>query len=60
LDYYDLQPHHLPTNTVMTLLAFTAFCEGFAGIEPFVQGWSKYFQLCKQSAQEPREKGPPS
>jgi hypothetical protein len=43
----------------MTLSAFAAFCEGYAGIEPFVQGWSKYFQLRKQSAQEPREKGAP-
>jgi hypothetical protein len=37
----------------MTLLAFAAFCEGYAGIEAFIQGWSKYFQLRKQSAQEP-------
>jgi hypothetical protein len=59
LDYYELQPHHLPANAVMTLSAFVAFCEGYAGIEPFVQGWSKYFQLRKQSAQEPQEKGAP-
>jgi hypothetical protein len=38
LDYFDMQPHHLPANTVMTLLAFAAFCEGYAGIDPFVQG----------------------
>jgi hypothetical protein len=50
LDHYDLQPHHLPANAVMTLSTFTAFCEGYAGIEAFVQGWSKYFQLRKQSA----------
>jgi hypothetical protein len=35
LDTYDLQPHHLPANAVMILSAFAAFCEGFAGIEPF-------------------------
>jgi hypothetical protein len=56
LDYYELQPHHLPANAVMTLSAFAAFCEGYAGIEDFVQGWSKYFQLRKQSAQEPHDK----
>jgi hypothetical protein len=50
LDYYELQPHHLPANAVMTLSAFAAFSEGYAGIEAFVQGWSKYFQLWKQSA----------
>jgi hypothetical protein len=50
LDYYELQPHHLPVNAVMTLSAFAAFSEGYAGIEAFVQGWSKYFQLRNQSA----------
>jgi hypothetical protein len=34
----------------MILSAFPAFCEGYAGIEPFAQGWAKYFQLRKQSA----------
>jgi hypothetical protein len=43
----------------MTLSAFATFCEGYAGIEAFVQGWSKYFQLRKQSAQEPRDKNAP-
>jgi hypothetical protein len=43
----------------MTLSAFAAFSEGYAGIEAFVQGWSKYFQLRKQSAQEPRDKNAP-
>jgi hypothetical protein len=43
LDTYDLQPHHLPANAVMILSAFAAFCEGFAGIEPFSQAWAKYF-----------------
>jgi hypothetical protein len=50
LDHYDLQPHHLLANAVMILSAFAAFCEGYAGIEPFVQGWAKYFQLRKKSA----------
>jgi hypothetical protein len=59
LDHYDLQPHHLPANAVIILSAFAAFCEGYAGIEPFVQGWAKYFQLRKQSAQEPRDKDAP-
>jgi hypothetical protein len=49
----------LPANAVMILSAFAAFCEGYAGIEPFVQGWAKYFQLRKKSAQEPRNKDDP-
>jgi hypothetical protein len=47
LDNYGLQPHHLLANAVMILSAFAAFCEGYAGIEPFAQGWAKYFQLRK-------------
>jgi hypothetical protein len=42
-DHYVLQPHHLPANAVMILSAFAAFCKGYADIEPFVQGWAKYF-----------------
>jgi hypothetical protein len=53
LDTYDLQPHHIPANAVMILSTFATFCEGFAGIEPFCQGWAKYFQLRKQVIQEP-------
>jgi hypothetical protein len=49
LDYYGLQPHHLSANAMMTLSAFAAFCKGYAGNEAFVHGWSKYFQLQKQS-----------
>jgi hypothetical protein len=59
LNHYDLQPHHLPANAVMILSAFATFCEGYAGIEPFIQAWTKYFQLRKQSAQEPRSKDDP-
>jgi hypothetical protein len=36
LNHYDLQTHHLPANAVMILSAFAAFCEGYAGLEPFV------------------------
>jgi hypothetical protein len=43
LNHYDLQPHHLPANAVMILSAFAAFYEGYAGIEPIVQAWAKYF-----------------
>jgi hypothetical protein len=53
LDTYDLQPHHIPANVVMILSAFTAFCEGFTGIEAFTQAWAKYFQLRKKVVQEP-------
>jgi hypothetical protein len=56
LDTYDLQPHHLPANAVMILSTFAAFCEGFAGIEPFTEAWAKYFQLRKKSRSRAPEK----
>jgi hypothetical protein len=43
LDNYGLQPHHLLANAVMILSAFAAFCKGYVGMEPFAQGWAKYF-----------------
>jgi hypothetical protein len=54
LEYYGLQPHHLPANAVMIMSAFAAFCEGFAGIEAFVHAWAKYFQLGSKAPKSPR------
>jgi hypothetical protein len=48
LDYYELQPHLLLANAVMTLSAFAAFSEGYAGIEAFVQGWSNVVGIWRQ------------
>jgi hypothetical protein len=48
--------HHMLATAIMTLSAFAAFYEGYAGIESFVVAWAKYFQLRKQSVQEPKDK----
>ena len=32
LDFFGLQPHHLPANTVVSLSAFTVFSEGYLGL----------------------------
>jgi hypothetical protein len=48
--------HHMLATAIMTLSAFAAFYEGYAGIESFVVAWAKYFQLWKQSVQEPKDK----
>jgi hypothetical protein len=53
LDTYDLQPHHLPANAVMILSAFAAFCEGFAGIEPFTRHGQNTFSYANRSLKSP-------
>jgi hypothetical protein len=39
LDFYELQPHHLPGNSIFYLSSFTAFMEGYAGITPTVDNF---------------------
>ena len=34
LEFYQLQPHHLPPNTVVLLSAFVTLCEGYLGVLP--------------------------
>lgn len=56
LNSFHLQPHHLPANTITTLLAYVAFSEGYLGLWPTVDLWAKYFQLQKQSIPDPDSK----
>ena len=49
LDFFGLQPHHLPANAFVSLSAFTSFCEGYLGVWPTVDIWAKYFHLRKQT-----------
>jgi len=49
LDFFGLQPHHLPANSFVSLSAFTSFMEGYLGLWPTVQAWAKYFHLRKQT-----------
>ena len=49
LDFFGLQPHHLPANTIVSLSAFTAFTEGYLGLWPTTELWSKFFHLRKQT-----------
>ncbi|KAK1649107.1 hypothetical protein QYE76_066912 [Lolium multiflorum] len=32
LDFFGLQPHHLPANACVTLSCYVAFCEGYASL----------------------------
>ncbi|KAK1662787.1 hypothetical protein QYE76_050946 [Lolium multiflorum] len=41
LDYFGLQLHHLPANAIVTLSCYVAFMEGYAGLWPDVDFWSR-------------------
>ena len=44
LDFYQLQPHHLPPNTVVLLSAFVTLCEGYLGVLPTLELWGDFYQ----------------
>ncbi|KAK1614286.1 hypothetical protein QYE76_019803 [Lolium multiflorum] len=52
LDFYELQPHHLPGNSIFYLSSFTAFMEGYTGITPSVDNFSYFYYLRKNSIQD--------
>ncbi|KAK1620112.1 hypothetical protein QYE76_025629 [Lolium multiflorum] len=45
LDFFGLQPHHLPANACVLLSCYVAFMEGYAGLWPDVEFWSRLFYL---------------
>ena len=49
LEFYGLQPHHLPANAYVTLSCFVTFCEGYAGLCPDVDFWSRLFYIKAQT-----------
>ena len=49
LDFFGLQPHHLPANAITSLSAYSTFSEGYLGLWPIVEMWSKFFFLRKQT-----------
>ncbi|KAK1681262.1 hypothetical protein QYE76_042110 [Lolium multiflorum] len=48
LDFFGLQPHHLPANACVLLSCYVAFMEGYAGLWPDVEFWSRLFYLKSQ------------
>jgi hypothetical protein len=52
LNFYELQPHHLPGNSIFYLSSFTTFMEGYAGITPSVDNFSYFYYLRKNSIQD--------
>ncbi|KAK1618927.1 hypothetical protein QYE76_024444 [Lolium multiflorum] len=51
LDFYRLQPHHLPGNAVFYLSCFVAFMEGYIGIRPVRETFARFFSLPINSVQ---------
>ncbi|KAK1687169.1 hypothetical protein QYE76_048017 [Lolium multiflorum] len=51
LDFYRLQPHHLPGNAVFYLSCFVAFMEGYIGIRPARETFARFFSLRINSIQ---------
>ncbi|KAK1685387.1 hypothetical protein QYE76_046235 [Lolium multiflorum] len=51
LDFYRLQPHHLPGNAVFYLSCFVAFMEGYIGICPARETFARFFSLRINSVQ---------
>jgi hypothetical protein len=59
LDFYELQPHHLPGNAIFYLSSFVSFMEGFAGILPTVKTFAHFYKLRINSIQD-RSLPPPN
>ena len=53
LDKFLLQPHQLPANAFLTLSSFTAFTEGYLGLWPSINLWTKFFAFRKQVVPNP-------
>ncbi|KAK1626742.1 hypothetical protein QYE76_001057 [Lolium multiflorum] len=54
LDFYELQPHHLPGNAVFYLSSFISFIEGFVGLLPTIETFARFYNLRINSIQDPQ------
>ncbi|KAK1692188.1 hypothetical protein QYE76_008885 [Lolium multiflorum] len=51
LDFYQLQPHHLPGNAVFYLSCYATFMEAYIGIRPTHETFARFFSLRINSVQ---------
>ncbi|KAK1606121.1 hypothetical protein QYE76_029794 [Lolium multiflorum] len=51
LDFYKLQPHHLPGNAVFYLSCYATFMEAYIGIHPTRETFARFFALRINSVQ---------
>ncbi|KAK1626901.1 hypothetical protein QYE76_001216 [Lolium multiflorum] len=61
LDFYQLQPHHLPGNAIFYLSCYATFMEAYIGVRPTRETFARFFSLRINSVQGkeiPRPKPP--
>ncbi|KAK1604939.1 hypothetical protein QYE76_028612 [Lolium multiflorum] len=51
LDFYQLQPHHLPGNAIFYLSCYVSFMEGYIGLLPTKETFARFFSLRINSVQ---------
>ncbi|KAK1669302.1 hypothetical protein QYE76_057461 [Lolium multiflorum] len=51
LDFYQLQPHHLPGNAIFYLSCYVSFMEGYIGLLPTKEAFARFFSLRINSVQ---------
>ncbi|KAK1694506.1 hypothetical protein QYE76_011203 [Lolium multiflorum] len=51
LNFYQLQPHHLPGNAVFYLSCYVSFMEAYIGIRPTRETFARFFSLRINSIQ---------
>ncbi|KAK1614572.1 hypothetical protein QYE76_020089 [Lolium multiflorum] len=51
LDFYQLQPHHLPGNAIFYLSCYATFMEAYIGIRPTRETFARFFALRINSVQ---------
>ncbi|KAK1601415.1 hypothetical protein QYE76_037272 [Lolium multiflorum] len=51
LDFYKLQPHHLPGNAIFYLSCFVSFMEAYIGLLPTKEAFARFFNLRINSVQ---------
>ncbi|KAK1620722.1 hypothetical protein QYE76_026239 [Lolium multiflorum] len=51
LDFYKLQPHHLPGNAIFYLSCYATFMEAYIGIRPTRETFARFFALWINSVQ---------
>jgi hypothetical protein len=52
LDFYQLQPHHLPGNVVFYLSSFVYFMEGYVSLLPTIEAFARFYNLRINSIQD--------
>ncbi|KAK1680933.1 hypothetical protein QYE76_041781 [Lolium multiflorum] len=51
LNFYKLQPHHLPGNAIFYLSCYVTFMEAYIGIRPTLETFARFFALRINSVQ---------